>query len=345
VRLALLALCLPGQARAGRGSEDPSLAVALRAMREQRYEAASRELDSLLKRGHLSNRELVALHALRAEVAAIMEGPAVSEAEFRRMLVLAPDHAPPRDTPVFSAPFTQAERWVGAHGAIDVEERRAATPKPGAPVTIAVAVLSDPFAMIVGAHLYHRALGAEAYTLVAGQSLRPTLPAQAANAMVEYYVEVVDGAENVVAQLGSADEPLSLEVGPELAPRPAPKPVSRPVARLVATPRATPVAVEAVRAPALVSSPRRSHPGRVAGAIFGSIGLGLLGAAIGVDVTGRDHYDQLVSSCAPMCSQASVDDLHTSEQAAIGLYASAGALLVTSVVLLSVDLARGASRR
>jgi hypothetical protein len=83
----------------------------------------------------------------------------------------------------------------------------------------------------------------------------------------------------------------------------------------------------------------------ISGGVLTAIGLGALAAAIGVDVSGRQTYDELSMTCAPLCSQSAVDSLRVSEAAAIGLYATAGATLTTSLILFSIDLARSRHRR
>jgi hypothetical protein len=97
-----------------------------------------------------------------------------------------------------------------------------------------------------------------------------------------------------------------------------------------------------------VAAPVPRAPGRgvrIGAGVLTAIGLGALGAAIGVDVAGRQSYDALAGSCAPSCSDASIERLRLSEAAAIGLYAAAGATLSTSLVLFSIELARSRHRR
>src|SRR5262249_15452936 len=62
------------------------LASAQRHMRELRYESARTEVERSIRRGHHTRKELVALYALRAELASIMDGPSVGESAFRRLL-------------------------------------------------------------------------------------------------------------------------------------------------------------------------------------------------------------------------------------------------------------------
>jgi hypothetical protein len=248
--------------------------------------------------------------------------------------VLAPDRTPPRDTPIFSVPYSHAQRWVSAHGHLDVEHKIGAAPKLSVPTPIAVAVASDPFAQVAGARVSVRMPGDDAFAALPGTALRPSLPPIPAGASADYYIEVLDAADNVVAQLGSAEEPFTLDGAPA---RSSPPPVPLRVAERAPAADAAPAFV-ATAPPA-----RPRHGYRVGGGVLLAFGLGALGAAIGVDVAGRGQLDALQTSCAPSCSQGQVESLHLSEHAAIGLYAAAGATLTTSLILFSVDLAR--SRR
>jgi hypothetical protein len=92
------------------------------------------------------------------------------------------------------------------------------------------------------------------------------------------------------------------------------------------------------------AAPRARHPYRIAGGVLTALGLGVLGAGLGVDVDGRQQLDTLLSSCAPSCMQADVDALHDSERTAIALYAAGGAIVATGVVLFAVDLAKSHRR-
>ncbi|MDB4969800.1 MAG: hypothetical protein JWN44_5489 [Myxococcales bacterium] len=342
VALALAVSCAGGVTSAGGrawAAEASPLAAAQRAVRELRYEDARGEVDAALRRGHHPRKELIALYALRAEVTSIVDGASAGEGEFRRLLVLAPDHTLPRDTPIFSVPFTRAQRWVASHGHLEVEHKIGAAPRLGVATPLAVAVTSDPLAAVAGARLWVRMPDEHAFVALPGTSLRPSLPPIPAGGGADYYIEAVDAGDNVVAELGTADEPFTL-VGP--AARPSAAPLSARVPERVA---AEANAQAGVASPALVAAaPARARHGyRIAGGVLAGLGLGALGAGIAIDVDGRHQLDALQTSCAPACSQSQVDSLKLSEGVAIGLYAAAGAVLTTSVILFTVDLAR--SRR
>jgi hypothetical protein len=346
VALALLFAEPLARARSG----EP-LASAQRHMRELRYESARSEVERSIRRGHHTRKELVALYALRAELASIMDGPSVGESAFRRVLVLAPDHTPSRATPIFAGPFAAAQRWVTAHGRLAVEHT-VATPRPGSNTPVAITVASDPFAMVSGARVRHRVLGEDAWVAVPGLSMRPWLPPIPPGTVLEYYIEVVDASDNVLVQLGTAEAPMSVEAPGPTPPAPSPSPAaSKPIAPANVPPALTPPPVADPPAPAAASlvaaRPPRPVPRGylISGGVLTAVGLGALAAAIGVDVSGRQTYDNLTMTCAPSCSPSAVDGLRVSEAAAIGLYVTAGATLTTSLILFSIDLARTHRRR
>jgi hypothetical protein len=321
-----LALLRPLYAGA-RGEPSATLAAAQRAMNELRYDDARAELDSALKRGHHGREELIALHALRAEVAAVVDGRSAGEAEFRKLLVLMPDHQPPaRGTPVMNVPFQLARRWVNDHGHLEAEVRIAGTPRPNTPTTLTVALVSDPLAMVEGVRLFHRESAAAPFVLASATTLRQTLPALSPSGVVEYYLELVSGNDDVVFRLGSSDAPLTLQL-PD---------ATRPIA---ARGQATRLSlIETQRAPA-PDRPRIRNLA-LAGYIIGGFGAVSLASSIGVDVTGKQQYDDMLHGCAPTCSDASVAQLRQYEGAAIGLYTTAGVTLVASAILLVVDRVR-----
>jgi hypothetical protein len=334
--LVTAALFAGGGAAWARSDRAVPIDSAERAIRELRYEDAQQLLDGALQRGHLSREELIAVYALRGQVAAVADDASAGESEFRRLLVLDPEQAAPRATPVISGPFAQARRWVAAHGRLRVDLRPPSDPRPGVAARLTLAIMSDPFAMVQGARILYRARDDASFTAGASISLHPTLPPLAAGAAVDYYVEVLDAAENVLLRVGTPDEPLRLELAaPPAAVSSAPKrPTVAPVAVVAAAPP-----------PPLVTRPRHGRGLWAAGGTVGAIGVGLLVAGIGVDVTGRKSYDVLLSSCAPSCSAADVDRLHQKESAAIALYTTAGVSLATAAVLLTVEIVRHARER
>jgi hypothetical protein len=295
------------------------LSEARRAIRELRYEDARPLLEAQLARGHHPLGELIELYALRGEVAAVAEGADVGEAEFRRLLVLSPEHAPPpRDTPVFATPFARARRWVAVHGFLRVQHRLGAPPQPDLATPITLSIANDPFAEVVGARLVSRRHFDEPFS--AGErTLRPVLPPIPAGESIDYYLEILDNKDNVLAELGSALSPLHVEV-------PAKTPSSTPPPHATSRPRG-----------ATASDLPRGHS--VARWTLGAVGLGLLGAAIGTDVASKNDYDQLIQTCAPNCSSMTpgFDRFYAERNAALSLYPIAAATLAASVVIFIYD--------
>ena len=315
---------------AGARDESPATFAAVqRAIRELRYDDARAELDQSLRRGHYGREQLVALYALRGEVAAVLDGPAVAEAEFRKLLVLMPEHGPPsRATPVMNLPFQQARRWVNEHGHLTAEERILGTPRENLPTTVAVALTSDPLAMVARARLFYRENAAEPFAVAGETTLRQTLPALSPGGSCEYNLELLDAADDVVLRLGTSDTPLTIELPRAEVARAERAPLQRePAARLPL--------LEVRRMPA--PDRPRVRPLAIAGFTIAGFGALSLASGIGVDVDGRQQYDGLVRSCAPGCSNASIAQLHQYESAAIGLYTTAGLTLAASAALLLVD--------
>jgi hypothetical protein len=328
---ALGVLAIACAVRAAPATDCPRLATAQRAVRELRYEDAGAEIETLLKRGHLSRRELLAVYALRAEVAAVVGGPVAGQNGFRRLLLLEPEHPPPpRDTPIFQEPFAQAQRWIAQHGPLEAEHRILSAPRVGMATPLQITVAKDAFAMVAGARLWLRAAGETAFTALPTGTLRASVPPIRAGTAVAYYIELVDDADSVLLQIGTSDDPLLLD-----GPRPPPS---------VAGPRPSPAPAPIVVAAAAAPPPRHRHPYRIGGGVLAALGLGALGAAVGVDVAGGARLDTLLGSCAPTCAQSDVDALRVSENAAIALYATGGVALASAVVLISVDLAHSRRR-
>jgi hypothetical protein len=320
----ILTLTLAATAVAwGRSDGEAGLAEARRAIQQLRYEDAKPLLDAALERGHHGRAELIDLYELRGVVASVVEGPDAGESEFRRMLVLAPDHAPPpRDTPVFMVPFTRARRWVNAHGGLEVQARLGAPPAAALPTPLVLTIVSDPFTQVAADRLFVRRRGEDTFVAAAttiDRTLRPRLPAVAAGGALDYYLELLDRGDNVLGEVGSARAPLHVEVAPAVAAQPPPPPSSSP--SLVTTAPA--------RAPL-------SHV--VARWTLGGVGLLALGAAIGTDVASRQDYDQLLRDCAPDCAQApNYDRFNAERSAALALYPIAAVTLATSVALFIYD--------
>lgn len=273
---------------------------ARRAYAELRYDDARRELEALLARGGLGRADLAAAWALAAELACILDGPAAGEEAFRRVLVLDPDYrGPARDTPVFLQPLARARAWVQSNGRLRVRHRPPVA--GGGSLTIAVEVAADPLAMVSDLRVHWRFGARGPYQELPGDGLRRPLDEPAPGTTVQYYLQVIDAAGDVLWQAGSAGAPL----------------IVRGVARLAAQPAAR--------------SPRRGPPGALIAAATASGALFAGGVAF--DVAAAREYDHLESSCAPGCQGDDLAAFHRRERAAIGFYAAAGVAAIAAAWL------------
>jgi hypothetical protein len=273
---------------------------ARRAYAELRYDDARREVDALLARGGLARADLLAAWALAAELACILDGPAKGEEAFRRLLVLDPDYrGPERDTPVFLQPLARARAWVQANGRLRVRHR--APVAGGGPLAVAVEIVADPLAMVSDLRVHWRFGARGPFQRLPGDGLRRQLDEPAPGTTLQYYLEVVDAAGDVLWQAGAAGAPLIVRAVAPLADAP-PAPASR---------RGPPLAVIAAAA---------------------SSGAFLAGG-IAFDVAANREYDQLESSCAPGCTGDDLAAFHRRERAAVGLYAAAGIAAAAAVAL------------
>jgi hypothetical protein len=212
---------------------------------------------------------------------------------------------------------------VATRGGLEVQQRLGAPPAAGVETPIVLAIVNDPFALVAGARLYTRAAADQPFVAAPERTLKPRLPALAAGGGLDYYLELVDRSDSVIASLGSARAPLHVALAGSAAPPPAPAP---PVA-----------------AAATWQTPR-SH--QVTRLVLGVVGVAALGAAIGVDVLSKQDYDALMRDCAPDCAgQPGFDRYNSERTAAIALYPIAGVMLASSATLFIYDFARAGRQR
>jgi hypothetical protein len=318
---AMLALCMLS-AGALSAAELPEES-ATRAMRELRWPDARVTLEAALKTGGLSRERLLALQSAYAETLAVIEGGEAAEREFRRLLVLDPQRPPPaRRSPVVSQPFERARKWVAQNGSLKV----AATAV--SPTEIDVRVSGDPLAMVSGARVFVRSGAEGAFTKVPGLSLHATLPPPGDEARF-YYVEVMDAADNVLARIGTLDEPLAL-------PLPA-----QPIAPKVIAPAPPPVAVIA---PAPV--PRPSRRLLHAGIGIAVTGVAIIAAAIALDLVAVSEFRTQERRCMTVTCTANDFALFNAERnSAYALYAVSGAAMTSGLIMIIVDRVRASRQR
>jgi hypothetical protein len=275
---------------------------ARKAYGELRYDAARRELDALLARGGLARTDLVAAWALSAELACILDGADAGERAFRRVLVLEPDYrGPERDSPVFLSPLARAREWARTAGRLRIRHQVPVARRDARPLEIAVEVAADPLGMVADLRVHWRFGARGEYQLLGGDGLRRRVDEPAPGTSLQYHLEVVDTAGDVLWESGSASSPL----------------VVRTLDRLVSAP---PPSARSRRPPVAVI---------VAAAAAGAF----LAGGIAFDVAAKSEYDDLEMRCAPGCTGDDLDGFHRRERAAVGLYVAAGAAAVTATSL------------
>jgi hypothetical protein len=201
----LVALCLSASARA---SFDPRAVE--QALDELRYGDARRLVDQALQEGRHERRELAELYLFAAEIASVLDGAEAGERDFRKLLVIDPEHPLQRRTPVFAEPFARAREWVRSNGQLEV----AGTVDAGPPIAVEVRVIADPLAMVDHARLWVRE--GPSFRALDATGLRVAAPP----GLVEYWVQVLDRSGDVVAELGGAEQPLRWIAPREVPHRP-----------------------------------------------------------------------------------------------------------------------------
>jgi hypothetical protein len=294
-----LALLLTLFCAAANAVEPSGLDEARRQLQALDFSGALRSARAAIAAGGHTSGELAELYGIAGEAAAVVEGADAGERAFRAELVLAPDHAPPaRSSPVVARPFARAREWVLVHGALHVLHAVAATPESSG-YRVSVTVASDPLGMVAQRQLWWRDAG-DSYTpaiLDGSDFVIPLRPG-----IVEYWIELVDGAGNELATLGEPARPL----------------------RLIATAAAPPPA-------------RAHHPLRWSGVTLGVAGVALLSTGLALNLVYAADYGRLRDSCGGTCSPQQTSNLDVDRGVSIAGYAAGATLTATAVVLLSID--------
>lgn len=275
------------------------VAAARQAFNELRYAAARAELDAAFARGGLGRDDLVAALALAAELACVLDGAAAGEQAFRRVLVLEPDfRGPERDSPVFVEPFVRAREWAATAGRLRIDHR-APTPAEHN-LALSIEVVADPLGMVADLRVYRRFGPRGDFERAPGDGFARRVEAPAPGTTLEYHLQVVDSAGNVIWQAGSIERPLVVR------------------------------GVERLKGDAGDATSRGGIPVSVAwtAAAAGAF----LAGGVAFDVAAHREYDALQASCAPVCMEDDLSDLQFRRNAAIGLYVAAAAATVTAVV-------------
>lgn len=202
VLLALAALAAPARA-------DKKAAVerARGEIGELRYDDAQKTVDKAIRSGTNGPAEMAELYLLAGEVKASLGDDAAAQDAFKRALVIDPS-AELRDglSPKIREPFAKARRAMKGKKPLAIQHRIL---KPD-PATIAILVQSDPFGMVIGGRLiYKNADGAE--RSVAGMG-KERVDLKLPKGVNRFVVAAIDEHGNRLIELGSAAEPLTLDI-------------------------------------------------------------------------------------------------------------------------------------
>jgi hypothetical protein len=310
--LLTLTFALPASARGE--SPDGDLSAAEHAYEEVDFPAVQKLATRALERGTAALDELGRLHVLLGIALAAQGDAEQAKLEFVAALALQPSlHLDRTLAPKIRGPYLEAQGFWGAH-----PDRLLLTSQGSAGARTLLLGLVDPAHLVDKLSLRVRAHGSERY---ASSSL-PALRTQAVeidesvrSSGYDYTVRASDRFGNTLYELGSDAQPLAI-ARPDLSRSHAEPPVATP-------------------------PPPGAHRSYWAPALLGIAGLGAAGAGVYFNLR-REHFAKEWNG--PECEAPgmtrgqqcdSVDsDRQRSQTLAIGLYAGAGALVTTSLIVL-----------
>ena len=174
---------------------------------ELRYEEALETLDKSLRSGTNGPRELADIYLLLGEVRASLGDDAAAQEAFRHALVIRPE-SELRDgmSPKIVEPFERAGKSLRKVKPLTIVHRHLKRDEP----IVAVIVQDDPLKLVVGARLVHWEDGGAERSVagVGGERIDLRLP----DGVDRFMVAAIDRHGNRVAELGSRDAPLSLDI-------------------------------------------------------------------------------------------------------------------------------------
>ncbi len=184
---------------------------------------------------------LFAAHRLRALVQAAQGNAAGTEQAFRAALSLEPGYLPPAGLDeVARMAFERAARAAQGQPTLGVRHVPVASATLGAPIALSLAIEGDPAGLVVALEIAYRKRGVAVYAQervpVAAKDARiPEAFSRSLGAgdVVEYHVAALGEHGGVLAQLGAAETPFSIEL------RAAPSAVAPPPGAIVAEPGST----------------------------------------------------------------------------------------------------------
>ncbi len=180
---------------------------------ELRYEEAQKTIEKAIKSGTNGPAEMAELYLLLGEVKASLGDDEAAEDAFKRALAIDPA-AELREglSPKIKEPFGKARKAMKGKKPLALQHRILKQDPP----TIAVLVQSDPFGMIIGGRLiYKNADGAE--RSVAGMG-KDRIDLKLPKGTQKFTVAGIDDRGNRLIELGSASEPLTLDIEGGAAP-------------------------------------------------------------------------------------------------------------------------------
>lgn len=195
-----------------RGEEpNPDLPRARVLIDALRYPDASRALDAARARPGNDRDTLLQILELQGVVAAMLNQPAKARTAFQTLLVLSPERRLEGEyAPRVMTPFFEAKAWVADNSAL-LWEASPMTDEGPAPDQLLVRVTADPLKLVRTARFHLRAPGAEW-----SQQEQPLAQGQAAveakGTRVQWWAELLDERQAVLARIGSAETPLPLPV-------------------------------------------------------------------------------------------------------------------------------------
>lgn len=212
--LALLLALVAAQATATAQKKGPT-DRARNEIGELRYEDAQKTIEKAIKSGTNGPADMAELYLLLGEVKASLGDDEAAEDSFKRALAIDPA-AQLRDglSPKIREPFGKARKAMRGKKPLALQHRILKQDPP----TIAVLVQSDPFGMVIGGRLiFKNADGAE--RSVAGMG-KERIDLKLPKGTSKFTVAGIDDHGNRLIELGSASEPLTLDIEGGAAPAP-----------------------------------------------------------------------------------------------------------------------------
>jgi len=170
----------------------------------------------------LSRAELLEVYELQGITFAILSRWKKAAERFRRLLMIDPKHQlPDYVAPRFRRYFLETRERFESAGWLEVRDTTPPHPGAGDPVFVTLKMENDPLAMVAGVIVRYRATEQPTWReerLPAGPATRVRLDIAPTSTAFEYHWTVLDSRGSELAFVGTADEPLRLELGNSDAP-------------------------------------------------------------------------------------------------------------------------------